>query len=125
MAVDGLQNKVADRYVLRLREVSAQMAVKSGTPLGMKAPTRKQQAQYWLHRIRRESPEQLIAQGVPPAQAVEMVFPMRLKLIGGGTPKERAEKAEELERIAQQYLAGEMAEEAEEPVIRTEMEEAG
>lgn len=99
-----LRERVVQCYGERVREVAKQMAERIGQPLGTTQLSRDEQVRLWLHRAPGIDLPALLAQGVPPAQAVDAAYPYRMKLIGKGRPSELVKRAEAFERMAMEWL---------------------
>ena len=104
MTTHNMARRVADEVKVRARQIAKGVADTVGEPMDGVALSREEQARMWRYANPKVPPmEHLLALGIPPAQAVSMRFPNRLKLIGQGPPDTLVEKAERFSRLAAEY----------------------
>lgn len=111
----NLVNSIAESVRERAAKLAQDIASSVGRPADAEEPSRDEIRQLWHLRNPNADPmqvDQMLAAGQH-AQALDLVFPWRSKLIGTGTPSERVKQADRLARIAtQQTDESDMEEEA-------------
>lgn len=102
MSDGNLSRTVTDRVIERARDIAKQMAKQIGTPADSQSVDQSQQIALWNMPNPQADPaqvQQLIDAGQH-AQALDMAFPWRSRLIGSGSPEKRAQRAEAFARMA-------------------------
>lgn len=103
MTDQSLAGQVAARVQDRARTIAKQMAEQIGSPADAHPQSNAEIAQLWNLRNHQADPmqvEQMLAAGQH-AQALDLVYPWRNKLIGSGSPTQRVQRAEAFARLAQ------------------------
>jgi hypothetical protein len=98
----NLAKQVTDRVVERARGVAQQMADRIGQPIDSEGMSRGEVQRLWWMANPQANPQQiqqLIASGQH-SQALDLAYPWRNRLIGTGSPSERAKRAESFAQMA-------------------------
>ena len=102
MTDNNLANDVVQRVVGHAQDIAKQIADTIGSPVDAQNVTRAEQVRLWNLQNPQANllqVQQMLAQGQH-AQAVDVMYPWRNKLIGSGDPQTRVDRAARLAKMA-------------------------
>lgn len=101
--------QAVDRFKARSTEYAQGIAQRMGPPAMAQKLTNDEIVQMWEYTTSQNPAmdyQVLVSQGMPPAQALDKVFPHRSGLYAAPTVKERVAKAESIKKLVEEHRGG-------------------
>lgn len=103
-----ISRQVIDRFKDRSRQYAQGIAARVGPPANAHKLTNDEIVQLWNYTTQANPAlayQMLVAQGMPPGQALDQIHPNRSKLFRAPTLKERIARAEQIRQLVENHAA--------------------